>query len=159
VELTPERGVGSLAFTPVLLPHDCDPTVAFRLEHGERRAVILTDLGRPRPELARELRGAHLLLLEFNYDPEMMRSGPYPPVLQRRITGGRGHLSNGQAARMLELLAGPELHTLVLGHLSQKNNRPELALEAARATLDRLGLGHVRTIVAEQDAIGENLAV
>ena len=159
VELVAEHGVGSLVYTPVLLPHDCDPTVAFRLEHGERRAVILTDLGRPRPELAKSLGGAHLLLLEFNYDPEMMRSGPYPAVLQRRITGGRGHLSNQEAGQMLELLAGPELHTVILGHLSKKNNRPELALEVARSTLDRLGLAHVRTVVAEQDAIGENFAV
>lgn len=89
----------------------------------------------------------------------MMANGPYPPVLRRRITGGRGHLSNQEAGQMLELLAGPELHTLILGHLSRKNNRPELALEVARATLDRIGLGHVRTIVAEQDAVGENLAV
>lgn len=157
--LEPERGTGELVYTPVLLPHDCDPTVAFALDHGDRRAVILTDLGRPRPEVARALQGAHLLQLEFNYDPEMMRNGPYPFVLQRRITGGRGHLSNQEAAEMLERLAGPELHTLVLAHVSQKNNSPELALEVARATLARLGLDHVRVLCASQDEVGENLEV
>lgn len=153
------RGDGSLTYRPVLLPHDCDPTVAFRLEQEGRVACVLTDIGRPDPEVARQLAGAHLLLLEFNHDPEMMRTGPYPPVLQRRITGGRGHLSNEQAAEMLRLLAGPELHTLVLAHLSRKNNTPELALAAARGALAELGRDDVRVLVASQDEVGENLKV
>jgi phosphoribosyl 1,2-cyclic phosphodiesterase len=158
-ELHASRGNGTLVYTPVLLPHDCDPTVAFKLEHEDRRAVILTDLGRPLPEVGRALQGAHVLVLEFNYDPEMMRKGPYPPVLQRRISGGRGHLSNDEAAELLARLAGPELHTLVLAHISQHNNTPELALETAHAALERLGLGHVRVIAASQDEVGENLEV
>lgn len=155
----PASGRGELGYTPVLLPHDCDPTVAFRLRHGERVAAVVTDLGRPCPEVARALRGAHLLVLEFNYDPEMMARGPYPATLQQRITGGRGHLSNTQAAEMLERLAGPELHTVVLAHLSSKNNTPELALAAARGALQRLGRPEVRLLIAEQHAVGENLEV
>jgi len=158
-ELRPERGVGTLAFTPVLVPHDCDPTVAFRFEHEGRRLVVLTDLGAPRPELVRKLAGAHVLLLEFNHDPVMMADGPYPPVLQRRITGDQGHLSNDQAAELLGRLAGPELHTLVIGHVSKKTNRPELALEVAERKLRELGREDVRVVVAEQDRVGENLRV
>jgi phosphoribosyl 1,2-cyclic phosphodiesterase len=158
-ELESRNGGDRVRLTPVGLPHDCDPTVAFKIEHGGRTAVILTDIGAPNDDVARALSGAHVLVLEFNYDPEMMRVGPYPFVLQRRITGSRGHLSNAQAATMLEKLVGPELHTLVLAHLSKKTNRPELALEAAHATLDRLGLAHVRVLVASQDEIGEDLAV
>jgi hypothetical protein len=60
---------------------------------------------------------------------------------------------------MLRRLAGPNLHTLVLAHLSEKNNRPELALDAARTTLAALGLAHVRVLVASQDEVGENFAV
>jgi phosphoribosyl 1,2-cyclic phosphodiesterase len=157
--LPDERGDGELEVLPVALPHDCDPTVAFKLRHGERTAVVLTDIGRPDPEVARRLAGAHVLVLEFNHDRELMTRGPYPPVLQRRITGGRGHLSNEEAARMLELLAGPELHTLVLAHLSKKTNRPELALEAARGALERLGAGHVEVLLASQDEVGPNLRV
>lgn len=158
-EIFPEHGTGQLTFTPVLLPHDCDPTVAFRFEHEGRKLVMLTDLGTPRKELAGPLREAHVLYLEFNYDPRMMAEGPYPPVLQRRITGGRGHLSNEQAATLLELLAGPDLHTLVIAHVSKKTNEPELAREVAARTLARLGLDEVRILVAEQDRIGENLRV
>lgn len=158
-EVDGRRGGDAVHLTPVGLPHDCDPTVAFKIEHRGRTAVILTDMGRPCPDVAERLAGAHVLVLEFNYDEEMMRTGPYPAMLQRRITGNRGHLSNGQSAAMLERLAGPELHTLVLAHISQKTNRPEIALTVARATLDRLGLAHVRVLVASQHEIGESLAV
>ena len=81
------------------------------------------------------------------------------PELQKRIAGDRGHLSNEQAAAMLGMLAGGELHTVVLAHLSQKNNTPELALEAARGALARRGRSDVRVLVASQHAVGENLEV
>lgn len=148
-----------LRVSNVALPHDAHPTVAFRLEHDGRVAVILTDMGRPDEYVARALRGAHVLVLEFNHDRDMLEQGPYPMALKRRVGGDAGHLSNAQAAQMLRWLAGPELHTLVLAHLSLHNNRPELALEAARTTLEALGLGHVRVLVASQHEIGENLAV
>ena len=136
----------------VPLPHDCDPTVAFRIEHGGRSAAVLTDIGRPCDEVARALADPHVLVLEFNYDPDMMRTGPYSHELQKRITGSRGHLSNQQSAQMLEALAGPRLHTLVLAHLSRTNNTPALALAAANGALERLGLaGKVRLLVAKQD--------
>lgn len=149
-----------LRLRAVVIPHDCDPTVAFRFEHEGRVAVILTDMGRPDADVARELAGAHVLVLEFNYDPDLMRTSVYPASLQRRIAGDRGHLSNGQGARMLELLASENLHTLVLAHISKKTNRPEIALEVAHATLERLGIhGRVRVIAARQDAAMESLAV
>ncbi len=148
-----------LRLKTVLLPHDCDPTVAFRLEHEDRTAVILTDMGVPRPEIAARLKGAHLLMLEFNYDPDLMASGPYPPVLQKRISGDRGHLSNEQAAQMLEWLASDQLHTLVLAHISKKTNDPELAREVAQRKLDELGLSHVQVLVAAQNEIGPNTKV
>ena len=157
-ELRGKRG-DLLTYEPVLLPHDCDPTVAFRIRHGERTLVVLTDMGEPREEVARALSGAHVLVLEFNHDREMLANGPYPPKLQRRVGGNRGHLSNEEAARMLARMAGPELHTLVLAHLSTKNNRPLLALSAARSTLERMGLGHVEVHIASQDEIGPNLRV
>jgi phosphoribosyl 1,2-cyclic phosphodiesterase len=158
-EVESRRGGEFVRVLAVELPHDCQPTAAFRIEHEGRVAVIVTDMGQPREEVARALCGAHVLVLEFNYDPALMASGPYSPVLQRRITGSRGHLSNAEAACMLEWLAGPELHTLVLAHVSQKTNRPEIAFESARAALDRVGLGSVRVLVADQHAPGEILDV
>jgi phosphoribosyl 1,2-cyclic phosphodiesterase len=150
---------GGLRYTAVPLPHDAVPTVAYRLEHQGRRAVIVTDMGKPSAEVARQLGAANVLVLEFNHDPTLLRNGPYAEPLQRRIRGNAGHLSNGQAADMLRLMASDELHTLVLAHLSESNNTPELALAAARSALAGLGLGHVRILVASQHEIGPNLPV
>lgn len=143
----------------VPLPHDAEPTVAFRLEHAGRCAVVLTDCGHPRHDLAGPLRGAHVIVLEFNHDRELLLSGSYSDALKRRVAGDRGHLSNDQACELLRGLAGPELHTLVLAHLSAENNRPLLALGAAKEALAELGLGHVEVLVAGQDAVGPNLVV
>jgi phosphoribosyl 1,2-cyclic phosphodiesterase len=159
MEVEGRRGKEGLALTPVLLPHDALPTVAFRIEHGGRCAVILTDIGHPCEEVARALQGAHVLVLEFNHDAAMVESGPYPASLRRRILGNAGHLSNAQAALMLRRLASSQLHTLVLAHLSQTNNTPELALESARAELEALGLSHVQVLIASQSEVGPNLAV
>jgi phosphoribosyl 1,2-cyclic phosphodiesterase len=159
VSLAREAAGDALELCTVCIPHDADPTLAFRVEHAGRVAVVLTDLGHPEPALARPLAGAHVLVLEFNHDLELLRQGPYPQALKRRVAGPLGHLSNAEAACMLRALAGPELHTLVLAHLSQTNNTPERALEVALSTLAELGLAHVRVLVASQDEIGESLAV
>lgn len=159
VEVANIKTGDKVGITTVPVPHDCDPTVAFKLDHEERVVSVLTDIGEPRREVAEQLRGAHVLLLEFNYDPEALAAGPYPEILRKRISGGRGHLSNEQAATMLEWLAGPELHTLVIIHVSRKNNTPELALEVAERKLEALGLAHVKVLVASQHEIGPNLAV
>jgi phosphoribosyl 1,2-cyclic phosphodiesterase len=152
-----------LRLIPVRIPHDAEPTFAFRIEHetaaGCRVAVILTDMGRPDAAVARALSGAHLLILEFNHDRQLLEDGPYPEPLKRRVGGDLGHLSNDQAAEVLAGLAGPELHTLVLAHLSETNTRPELARESAARTLGRLGRGDVKIEIAEQDCVLDNLAV
>lgn len=163
LELPDRQGKAGLSLTGVLIPHDAVPTVAFRVEHQRgdvrRRAVVLTDMGRPDAAAARALAGAHVLVLEFNHDRDMLDRGPYPASLRRRVAGDGGHLSNAQAAEMLRALAGPELHTLVLAHLSEKNNTPELAVAAARAALEELGRTDVEVLVAAQDEVGPNLEV
>jgi phosphoribosyl 1,2-cyclic phosphodiesterase len=153
-----ERGSTALSMRAVALPHDADPTYALRLEAAGRCAVILTDMGRPDARVAAELRGAQLLVLEFNHDEGLLAAGPYSAALKRRVAGDRGHLSNAQAAAMLEALAGPELHTLVLAHLSETNNSPTLALEAAHGALARLGRDDVRVLVASQHELGPVLS-
>ena len=159
VELAEARGVDVVLLRAVRIPHDADPTLALRVEHGGRVVVLVTDMGRPDAHAARDLQGANVLLLEFNHDPESLRTGPYPPALKRRVAGPKGHLSNEEGAEMLRALASPALHTLVLLHLSAVNNGPELARSVARRTLAELGQPDVRVLVAGQDEIGPNLAV
>ena len=77
---------------------------------------------------------------EFNYDPEMLRTGPYPVYLKERIRGDRGHLSNEMGGQLAAWAAEQGARRVVLAHLSQENNLPGLALEAARKALGALGL-------------------
>ncbi|MEM9381768.1 MAG: MBL fold metallo-hydrolase [Planctomycetota bacterium] len=135
----------------VRVPHDCDPTMAFRIEHEGRVLALLTDMGEPREDVASALAGAHVLVIESNHDVDMLRSGAYPAPLKDRVAGPGGHLSNDQMAIMLTRLAAPELHTVVLAHLSEKNNRPDLAETVARDALERLGRSDVRVLLATQD--------
>jgi phosphoribosyl 1,2-cyclic phosphodiesterase len=157
--LAPERPADLLQVTPVLIPHDAEPTVAVRLEHAGRVAAIVTDMGRPDLAAAGALSGAHVLVLEFNHDARLLEQGPYPASLKKRIRGPRGHLSNAEAAQLLALLAGPALHTTVLAHLSRTNNTEELASAAARDALCASGRSDVQILLAEQDRVGPNLSV
>lgn len=144
-----EDAVVDVATVPV--PHDCDPTVGFRFEHRTRVLAHVTDLGEARTDMIRLLADPHVLVVESNHDVALLAAGPYPAELRRRVGGPRGHLSNDQAASLIEALAGPRLHTVVLAHLSQKNNTPEHALQAAGAALARAGRMDVEVLLATQE--------
>lgn len=141
--------LGPLHCTPIALPHDAEPTFGFLFEDATgARAGFFTDLGHPGPLATGVLEGAELLVLEFNHDRDMLRAGPYPPALQARVGGERGHLANGQAEDWLAEHAPAGLRRLVLAHLSRRNNTPELAREAAERGLRRRGLCGVEVLVA-----------
>ena len=95
-----------------------------------RRLGLLTDLGSITPRVVGAFDGVDALLLECNHDPHMLATGPYPPSLQRRVGGGYGHLANAQAAGFLRNIDHRRLQHLVAGHLSEKNNCPDLARAA-----------------------------
>ena len=144
VEFKPFRAghvfeLGPLRVEPVALPHDSHPTHGFIFEADGQKAGFFTDLGRPDPLMHGKLDGLHSLVLEFNYCPKMLAAGPYPPVLQDRISGGLGHISNQEAASLLRECCPPTLKHLTLAHLSKQNNRPHLAKEAAEKALADIG--------------------
>ena len=120
--------------------HDCACPVGYSVSDGKRKLTLCTDTGYITPEAREGVRGAHTLIGEFNYDPEMLRAGPYPMQLQERIRGTRGHLSNDLGGELAAWAAEQGARRIVLAHLSQENNRPDLALEAARRALAALGL-------------------
>ena len=158
-DLTGTYARDTIRLKTVPIPHDAVPTVAFRLESNGRVCTLITDMGHPEPHAAKALAGAHVLILEFNHDTEKLRNGPYGRKLKRRVGGDQGHLSNAEAAVMLGHLAGPQLHTLVLAHLSSKNNTHQLALASAHHALADMNRNDVDVHVAEQDRIGPNLEV
>lgn len=113
-------------------PHDGAEPVAVVLERAGARCGILTDLGHSFPELVKLLPTLDAVLLESNYDPEMLRLGPYSAELQERIRSPRGHLSNGEAGELLRAYSGERLAVAMLAHLSENNNTPALALRTVR---------------------------
>lgn len=126
---------GHVTVETVPTPHDGADGVAFVVDDGQRRLGILTDLGhifRGLPELLESL---DALLLESNYDLQMLSSGWYPAHLKRRIRGPGGHLSNEEAARLVAASTNGRLQWLCLAHLSHENNTPERALAAHHRVL------------------------
>ncbi len=132
--------IAGFRLSPTRVSHDAPETMAYLVECDGLRIGVVTDLGSTGGALTQMLRDLDLLYLEFNYDPRMLREGPYEPKLQDRIASRRGHLSNAQAAHLLQQVASPRLRVLWQAHLSLVNNAPELAHEAARKALTRLGL-------------------
>ena len=124
--------VGPVKVHALRTPHDAADAVAFVVEHAGKRVGILIDLGHPFRELAETLPGLDGAYLESNYDPRMLETGSYPPALKARIRGGRGHLSNMQSALLARGAIGSRLRWIAIAHLSEENNRPELALEEHR---------------------------
>ncbi|MCB0304274.1 MAG: MBL fold metallo-hydrolase [Calditrichaeota bacterium] len=143
----------SIHLTPFRVPHDCEPTHGFLVQEDGRVLAICTDLGYVTPDIRAHLKQAHALILESNHDPEMLMGGPYPFHLKDRIAGRTGHLSNHNAGELLQELIGPHIRQVVLGHLSNENNTPELALNTVRRYISPEY--HSRLSVIEQRTVSE----
>lgn len=128
--------IDGVAVQAVTVPHDAAEPCQFRFEYGGRSLGILTDLGHVTPHVVESYRGCDSLLLEFNHDVEMLRTGSYPPPLKRRVGGDWGHLNNEQAADLLRQLDATGLSNLVVAHISENNNCRTLAGQALAAALD-----------------------
>lgn len=141
--------VGSLLVFPFEVPHDAREPVQFAFSDGDVRLALLTDIGRPTVDVARAIGRVDALLLETNHDERMLAAGAYPAFLKMRIAGDHGHLSNTQAGQLLGQLDRSRLQHLIAAHLSQHNNRAELA----QAALSRVAGCAAREIqVADQDS-------
>ncbi len=122
--------VAGLRVQPVAVPHDAREPCQFVLEQDGKRLGLLSDVGSVTPHMVDSYQGCDALLLECNHDLTMLAEGPYPPSLKRRVSGPLGHLNNRQSADMLSQLERSAMQHLVVAHISQKNNHPDLALEA-----------------------------
>ncbi|MGI9302550.1 MAG: MBL fold metallo-hydrolase [Gammaproteobacteria bacterium] len=122
--------LSDLRIKPFPVPHDAREPCQFVFDDGEYQLGLLTDTGSITPHIVDSLRCCDALLLECNYEPELLEQGPYPWALKQRIKSNYGHLSNGQAAELLRRAEFPRLRTLIGLHISEQNNRPELALAA-----------------------------
>lgn len=141
--------VGALEVTSFSTSHDAADPVSYTVAARGAKVGFAHDLGHCSQLVRTRLAGSHSLVLESNYCPEMLRNGPYPPELQQRIRSRIGHLSNQDMNSLLHELLHDCLRTVVLAHISEKNNNYDLAQSMAEQVLRG---HHARLIVARQDA-------
>ena len=147
--------VGSFEVTPFPLPHDAAETLGFRIDSGCTSVAIATDIGSLTPLVVEHMRGCRVIVLEANYDYQMLVDGPYPPALKQRILSQMGHFSNSDCLKALKELVTEDTQAVVLAHLSEENNDPGLAV---RIMSDGLG-GRVKVLVAYPKNMSELVAI
>lgn len=127
--------IRDLEIHPFSISHDTAEPVGYVITDGIFRVGYCTDTGKVTALIEHHLRQCDILVLESNHDPKMLRNGPYPLPLQQRVRSNQGHLANEDAGKLLKKLANGKLKHVVLAHLSEVNNLPELALHTAEEHL------------------------
>ena len=140
--------IGDIDVTSFTIPHDAADPVGFSFRAEGIKISIATDLGYLPDSIRHHLHGSDLLLLESNHDVEMLKVGPYPWSVKQRVMGRNGHLSNDVACRFIRDELDTSTSTLILGHISESNNHPEIVRLCAsqalhgRALFTRLVIAH-----------------
>ncbi len=119
--------IGDIDIKSFSIPHDAANPCGFNIFNGNKKLSIATDIGHMDNKLIKNLEDSLFILLESNYDPEIIKYSRYPYSLKSRITGPLGHLSNDSAGKTISYLLNSGLKSAMLGHLSKENNFPELA--------------------------------
>jgi phosphoribosyl 1,2-cyclic phosphodiesterase len=148
--------VGSMVFTPFSVPHDAADPIGLTVEGDGAKVAIVLDLGYISALVVERLKGCDGIILESNHDANMLQIGPYPWSLKQRVNGKLGHLSNETVAEYLRNGFDGKARHVVLAHLSEKNNLPELALDSARKALEaRGGIASCQTklVLAKPDLV------
>ena len=144
--------IGDIHVTPFTIPHDAADPVGFVVQAEGVRIVVATDLGYLAPNVRMQLRGADMLMIESNYDVEMLRDGPYPWIVKQRVLSRVGHLSNDSLGEYLASEYDGGARYVVLAHISESNNLPALARSCAERALEgRMGLLANRVLLASQN--------
>ncbi|MDR1526617.1 MAG: MBL fold metallo-hydrolase [Dysgonamonadaceae bacterium] len=132
--------IRDLIITAFEVPHDATDCVGYRLQYGEDTLVLATDVGHINHTVGKYIGVANHLILEANYDREMLMNGRYPKFLKERITNGSGHLCNTETAEFLATNFHSHLRNIWLCHLSRDNNHPELACKTVETAFGRQGI-------------------
>jgi phosphoribosyl 1,2-cyclic phosphodiesterase len=132
--------VGSFSITPFDVPHDSTDCVGYEIKYENTTFVIMTDIGHLTDDMKQYIARANYLVIEADYEQQMLESGPYPQHLKDRISGPYGHQSNAECAQALVECATPNLHHVWLCHLSDENNHPDLADKQVKQILREHGI-------------------
>lgn len=151
-EVGKEFSIGNLAIKPFSIPHDAANPCGFNIFDQKSKMTIATDLGHMDNKLLNNLKESSFILLESNYDPEILKCSRYPFSLKQRIVGPNGHLSNSTAGKTISELTKSNLKEVMLGHLSKENNFPELAYQTVVEELQKnnVDLDTLRLHVADR---------
>ena len=136
---------------PFSVPHDAIHAVGYTLFFGGHKVGVCTDLGHVDARILSILSGCDLLLFEANHDVDMLMAGSYPYLLKKRILSGSGHMNNDDCGRALVKLHETGVKNVILGHLSQENNYPALAMVAVRAALEGAGIDDMQLAIAARE--------
>lgn len=145
--------IQDLCVQPFPTSHDAACSCGYTVTCKGSKVALMTDLGRVTADILEIVRDSRIVLLESNYDPDMLLDGTYPLYLKRRIASSRGHLSNPDAAKAAEQLVRRGVKGILLAHLSENNNKPALALATTRDYLASVGIvvgKHVALDVAKR---------
>lgn len=127
--------IGDIQIKPVTVPHDSDEPIQFVFASQGKTFGLLTDLGSITKHIIEAYQQCNILMLECNHDINMLKAGPYPPSLKRRVGGRFGHLNNEQARDFLSNMTGRNLQKVLISHISEHNNDPNLALDTIAPSL------------------------
>lgn len=141
--------IGDLQISPFRLPHDSAYNQGYVVDDGKSVFAVATDLGAASDNVVKKLSRAECVLLESNHDINLLKNGSYPMALKQRILSSCGHLSNSDCAEVAATLALSGVKRLILAHLSEENNTPELAFEQTRLALEKNNIKEGEEIVVE----------
>lgn len=144
--------IGNLQILPFSTPHDAVNPCGFSICNGSKKISIATDLGHIDNNIFSNIKDSKFMLLEANYEPEILKVSTYPYALKQRIAGPHGHLSNIEAGQTISNLFGKELKEVMLGHLSKENNFPEMAYKTVTEELinNNIDTNDIRLSVASR---------
>jgi phosphoribosyl 1,2-cyclic phosphodiesterase len=150
--------IADITVTPFTIPHDAADPVGFSFRAEGTKIGLATDLGYMPASVRDNLRGCDVLMIESNHDLEMLRVGPYPWSVKQRVMSRVGHLSNESLAQFFAQYYDGSASYIVLAHISEQNNHPEIALRVAESALGRqMTLIRNRVMLAAQDAPTETI--
>ena len=153
VYLLEEHRIDDIKITVIPTSHDAITSNAFLIEQGNESLFYITDTGYINHRYLNKVKNKTYYIFESNHDPEMLTKGPYPKYLQERILSDKGHLSNELAAGYLSRIIGPDTKKIILAHLSETNNTPEIALKTVNKILKDNEIIFKNIECAKQDVI------
>lgn len=154
---TEKFSIKDIEISPFTIPHDAANPCGFNITNKSDKISIATDIGHITNEILKQLEDSKFILLESNYDTEVLKCSKYPYMLKKRIAGPNGHLSNDDASKVIKYLLQGNLKAAMLGHISKESNFPELAYQTVVDELIHSGtdVSKLTLSVASRDTVGK----